>query len=220
MKSSRCLLFIFLGVALSLWVGCTHLGDIPSASMAESGQVTLVWKTVAGATGYAVFMSTSAGVNRLNGYRFATDGNSITISALSPGRTYYFIVTAFGAAGDIGTSKEMSYQAVAQEVGLVEFGNISAGNPPATTAVEPARPPGPAKPVTVAWQSVPGASSYNLYWRNQSGVTRKNGQKIANVKNPHTITGWKSGLTYYFVITAVNQEGESQESGEMSYTVP
>lgn len=226
-KSSRCLLLIFLSTAL-LMAGCSNLGDIPSASTAESGQVRLVWKNVAGATGYAVFMSTAAGVTRLNGYRFATDGSSITITALTPGRTYYFIVTAFGAAGDIATSQEMSYRAMDQEVGLVDFGNISAENPPAPTtagtvaesAAMTTPPPGPAKPVTVAWESVPGAASYNLYWRNQPGVTRKNGQKIASVKNPHTITGWKSGQTYYFVITAVNKEGESQESAEMSYTVP
>ncbi|MFZ0611471.1 MAG: hypothetical protein WAM73_04475 [Desulfobacterales bacterium] len=220
MKSSRCLLFIFLCAAQLSAAGCTHLGDIPSASTAESGQVTLVWKNVAGATGYAVLMSPSAGVTRLNGYRYTTAGNSITITALTPGRTYYFIVAALGETGDIATSKEMSYRAVRDEAGQIDFGNISAATPPPTTAAGPAPQPGPAKPVMVAWESVAGASSYNLYWRNQSGVTKKNSRKIANVKNPHPITDWKSGLTYYFVITAVNKEGESQESAEMSYTVP
>ncbi|MGD8337385.1 MAG: fibronectin type III domain-containing protein [Desulfobacterales bacterium] len=225
--------------AALLFTGCGSLRNIPSASTAESGRVTLTWNEVPGATGYAVYMSTSAGVTRLNGYRFTSADNSMTITALSPGTTYYFIVTALGKSGEIGTSKEMSYRAVRDEVGLIDFKDIPNTVTPEPTAAQPTQPeknipiaatPEPsaarptqqeaAKPVTLAWENVPGATSYNLYWRNQAGVTKQNGKKISNVKNPHRITDWKPGLTYYFVITAVNKDGESQESAEMSYTVP
>ena len=212
-------LFFFAVWPALLFTGCGSLRNIPSASTAESGRVTLTWSQVPEATGYAVYMSTSPGVTRFNGYRFPSNENSITITALSPGMTYYFIVTALGQSGEVGTSKEMSYTAARDEVGLIDFKSIRADAAPEPAAAQPTRQEAE-KPVTLAWESVPGATSYNLYWRNQAGVTKQNGKKISNVKNPHKIKGWKPGLTYYFVITAVNKDGESQESAEMSYTVP
>jgi Fibronectin type III domain len=212
------LLFFTIWQALAV-AGCGSLRDVPSASTAESGRVTLVWNADPEATGYAVYMSTSPGVTPLNGYRFPNKENSITITALSPGMTYYFIVTALGQSGEVGRSKEMSYTAVRDEVGLIDFKSIRADVAPEPAAAQPSRREAD-KPVTLAWENVPGATSYNLYWRNQAGVTKQNGKKISNVTNPHKITGWKPGLTYYFVITAVNKDGESQESAEMSYTVP
>ena len=212
-------LFFFAVWQALLFTGCGSLRNIPSASTAESGRVTLTWNAVPEATGYAVYMSTSPGVTPLNGYRFPSKENSITITALSPGMTYYFIVTALGQSGEVGRSKEMSYTAARDEVGLIDFKSIRADAAPEPAAAQPTRQEAE-KPVTLAWESVPGATSYNLYWRNQAGVTKQNGKKISNVKNPHKITGWKPGLTYYFVITAVNKDGESQESAEMSYTVP
>ena len=73
--------------------------------------------------------------------------------------------------------------------------------------------------VTPVWSEVPGVTGYAVYMSTSAGVTKQNGKKISNVKNPHRITGWKPGMTYYFVVTAVNKDGESQESAEMSYTV-
>jgi hypothetical protein len=221
--NNRHLLSLFL-FFFAVWqvlsvTGCGGLGDVPSARTAESGKVTLSWNADPEATGYAVYMSTSPGVTPLNGYRFPVKENSITITALSPGMTYYFIVTALGQSGEVGRSKEMSYTAASDEAGLIDFKSIRTEAAPQPAAVQPSRQEAE-KPVTLAWENVPGATSYNLYWRNQAGVTKQNGKKISNVKNPHKITGWKKGTTYYFVITAVNKDGESQESAEMSYTVP
>ena len=210
----------FIAVWQALFVaGCGSLRDVPSASTAESGRVTLTWNAEPEATGYAIYMSTSPGVTPLTGYRFPSKENSITITALTPGMTYYFIVTVLGQSGEVGRSKEMSYTAARDEVGLIDFKNIRADAAPKPAAAQPS-PQEAKKPVTLAWENVPGATSYNLYWRNQAGVTKQNGKKISNVKNPYKITGWKTGMTYYFVITAVNEDGESQESAEMSYTVP
>ena len=73
--------------------------------------------------------------------------------------------------------------------------------------------------VSLSWNEVPEATSYNIYYSDKPGVTKKNGIKISNVKNPHKITGLKKGEKYYFVVTAVNDSGESEESKEISYTV-
>lgn len=73
--------------------------------------------------------------------------------------------------------------------------------------------------VTLAWDNVSNASSYNIYWNDKPGVTRRNGTKIGNAKNPHKLKGLIKGKKYYFVVTAVNQSRESSESAEFSFTV-
>jgi hypothetical protein len=45
--------------------------------------------------------------------------------------------------------------------------------------------------VTLAWEDVQNATSYNIYWSNKSGVTKKNGTKISNVKSPYKMKGLK-----------------------------
>ena len=74
--------------------------------------------------------------------------------------------------------------------------------------------------VTLAWDNVPSALYYNIYWNTSPGFKAHNSNKIANVKNPHTIKNLERGTTYYFVVTGVNNSGESQVSEEISYTVP
>jgi hypothetical protein len=74
--------------------------------------------------------------------------------------------------------------------------------------------------LTVVWDNAPGAVSYNIYWRTAPGVTKQNGTKIAGVKSPYTFTGLKAGATYFFIVTSVSQVGESQESEELSFSLP
>ena len=72
--------------------------------------------------------------------------------------------------------------------------------------------------MTLSWNKVPNAASYNIYWSDSPGVTKHNGEKISYVNSPYTIKGLKRGVTYYFVITAVNAFKESDESEELSFT--
>jgi hypothetical protein len=74
--------------------------------------------------------------------------------------------------------------------------------------------------VKLAWDDVPDATSYNVYWSASPGVTRQNGNKISGIKNPTaTIKGLRPGATYYFVVTTVKGASESWESEELSLTV-
>ncbi len=97
------------------------------------------------------------------------------------------------------------------------------GNIPAATAkASPAEIDNSAetKQATLTWDGVAGATSYNVYWSSSPGVTRRNGNKISNIKNPATtIKGLKPGTTYYFVVTTVKGLAESLESEELSFTV-
>lgn len=78
--------------------------------------------------------------------------------------------------------------------------------------------------VTVRWNAVLNATSYNIYMASSSGVTKTNyntlpdGMKHTGVANPYLQTGLTNGKTYRFVVTAVTASGESEESNEVSAT--
>ena len=402
------LLFLYLLVWVIMTVtGCGGSGNIPSAGILTSSEVTLTWDDVPDTAAYNVYHATSPGVTVLNSYKISNASNPITITDLEPGTTYFFVVTVEDNSGRIRKSKEISYTVVNTE-GLIQFGDIlshpdpdaavsefetvpedelarsnteiivcfgdsltfgtGAGkgmdypsqlakmirqtvinkgipgdtttsalrrlnrdvlsknpdlvlmtlggndlkngvsvdvafgnlkhivqtiqkhgakviigglvfpgidrgfgkgyedlaqqtgamlvpnifegivkNPnlmsdpihpnnsgynviarrfynaiaslePKTTLTNKASAPD-TRDVTLAWDDVPNATSYNIYWRDKPGVTRKNGTKISNVKNPHKIKGLKKGGKYFFIVTAVNASGESKESEEFSFTV-
>jgi hypothetical protein len=75
------------------------------------------------------------------------------------------------------------------------------------------------KQVAVQWKAVVGASSYNLYWSGTRGVTPATGTKIADVKSPYVHTGLTDGETYSYIVTAVNNIGESGRSDEATITL-
>src|SRR3989338_269327 len=72
--------------------------------------------------------------------------------------------------------------------------------------------------VSISWSSVSGATSYNIYWSTSSGVTKTTGTKISSATSPYTHTGRTNGTVYYYVVTAVNDNGEGGESAEVPVT--
>ncbi|MEL4106718.1 kelch repeat-containing protein [Oscillospiraceae bacterium WX1] len=90
-----------------------------------------------------------------------------------------------------------------------------------TPVTPPAAPtltatPGDAQ-VTLNWNSVIDATSYNVYRSTTSGGTYT---QIATgvTGTTSTDTGLTNGTTYYYVVTAVNDAGESDYSNEVSAT--
>ena len=71
---------------------------------------------------------------------------------------------------------------------------------------------------TISWDDVVGAVSYNIYWALTTGVTQETGTKITGVTSPHEHTGLTPGQEYFYVVTAVNGDGESVDSLEVSAT--
>lgn len=72
--------------------------------------------------------------------------------------------------------------------------------------------------VTLSWNRVADATSYNVYWSTTSGVALSQGARKTGAVSPCLLTGLLNGTTYYFVVTAANQYGESRASAEMSAT--
>ncbi len=79
------------------------------------------------------------------------------------------------------------------------------------------------KQVTISWDTIQGLN-YNLYMASESGVSKDNygtlqgGMRHSRVTSPFVHNGLTNGTTYYFVATAMNANGESAESDEISTT--
>jgi fibronectin type 3 domain-containing protein len=80
--------------------------NVVASPGATPGEITLSSNPSAGATGYVVLRSTTAG----SGYVAlpAQGGNVYDDTGLTTGVTYYYVVEAVGAGGTSGTSKEAS----------------------------------------------------------------------------------------------------------------
>lgn len=188
----------------------TGLKAIPSA-----GQVTLQWNSVTGASSYFVYRAMVNGINRNNwntivgGSRTQVFGGATVYIAtgLTDGTKYYFVVTAQNSLGQ-GTEST--------EVSATPFTSQTVPAPPTNFAATPGD-----QKVTLSWTNSTGATSYRLYWRDTlpqggGGVTPSNGQQILSVSNPYTHTGLTNGTTYYYIVVAVNDRGESLASSEIS----
>lgn len=174
------------------------------AAAAGDSSVTVSWTAVSGATSYNIYYGTSAGVTTSNGSKLTGATSPQAVTGLTNGTTYYFVVSAVNAGGEGVLSSEKSAT-------------------PAAAATPPASPTGVAASggdgaATVSWSAVAGATSYNLYYGTSAGVTAANGIKVANAVSPQTVSNLNNGTAYYFVVSAVNANGESALSSEKSAT--
>jgi hypothetical protein len=68
----------------------------------------------------------------------------------------------------------------------------------------------------ITWNPVEKATAYSIYWSNTPGLQSGGGSRIAGVTSPYTHGGLGNGSSYYYVVKAVNDAGESSASGEVS----
>ena len=200
-------LLVSFAVAMVLaFSGCVEYDHIPLAGnqhvdeKLDTVRVILQWNNVPDAASYNVYWSRFPGVTKHNGHKIPDAANPIAIRDLAPDTTYYFVVTVVGYVGESKESKEMSFAGLGAS-GVVDFKDLfeqpSPLQLPPAVKQEKAQPSKQVPPATskkvhssanaqasLAWDNVPGAISYNIYWRKQPGVTKDNGQKIAKVKSP------------------------------------
>lgn len=201
------LLFLFIAIFIVGSValtGCSGDSNVttpaPTGVTATGGdsQATIAWTAVPGATSYNIYWSATSGVTTANGTEITGVTNPYTLTGLTNGKQYYFVVTAVSTASSGTGESAPSSQA-------------SCIADPVPTGVAATSGDGQA---TIAWTAVSGATSYNIYWSTKNSVTPATGTLIKGATNPYTLTGLTDGITCYFVVTAVGSNGESAPSAE------
>ncbi|MCZ6690903.1 MAG: hypothetical protein O7H41_15025 [Planctomycetota bacterium] len=164
-----------------------------SASSQDSGQVTVAWGPVTGATSYNLYWSTSPGVTKAEN-RFADVTSPFLHDSLVNGSAYYYVMTALLGTRESAESTQVSAMPLDAPTGLVA----------ASVGAQ----------VTLDWNPVLGATSYDVYWSTSPGVTRATGTPITGASPPYLHTGLTAGQIYYYVVTATNSVGGGAESTE------
>ena len=155
---------------------------------AGPGQISLDWQLVTGADSYELWAWESAA-----GWQQLDDGSltnlSFTHSGLTAGATYFYTVRALSAAGAQSPWSEQV---------------------PATVTVAMAAPVLTATPglgeVTISWQPVTNAASYELWMRHSDTAWRQiDDGSLTDTSLTHD--GLTTGMTYSFTGRAVSASG-------------
>lgn len=158
--------------------------------------VTLSWNATPSATSYAVFQGSQAGGETLTPVASNLAAPTVTLTKLTPGSTYYYIVAAYNVGGASLMSAEVN-QTIAPDA------------PTVVMAI-----PGDSL-VQLNWKSSVGAVSYNVFQGSTAGGEAAT--PVASVTSPlYTVKGLSNGSSYYFYVTAVNAGGQSGQSTEVS----
>jgi fibronectin type 3 domain-containing protein len=183
----------------------TTSGIAPSAptgltASPSNASVTLSWAASAGATSYNVKRSSASGGPH------ATIATGVTTTSyintgLANGTTYYYVVSAVNANGEGANSSEASATPLAPPAAPTGL-TATAGN----------------AQVSLTWTASAGATSYNVKRGTTAGGPYTTPVASGITTTSYTDTGLTNGTTYYYVVSAVNTNGESANSAQASAT--
>jgi fibronectin type 3 domain-containing protein len=173
---------------------------VPMGLVATAGdtQASLAWSTSSGAISYNVKRATTSGGPYTE--IAAPTSPAYTDNSLTNGTTYYYVVSAVNSAGESANSSQVS--AV-----------------PAATMTIPTVPAG--------LSATPGNSQVALSWSSSSGATGYNVKRATTSGGPYTKIGAPTltsytdssvtnGVTYFYVVSALDSAGESANSSSVS----
>jgi fibronectin type 3 domain-containing protein len=165
---------------------------------AASRTVNLNWSAVAGAQKYKVWRSLSGG-GPYDGVETLT-ATSYSDTSVKNDLTYYYVVSAIDN-GESSTSSEVSAQPLLL--------------PPTGLNAEIS-----SRQVTLTWDAVGGVDSYKIKRSQTSGGPVEDPYDTVGSTKDLTFTdsGLANGTEYYYVITAVDGDKQSENSAEISAT--
>ncbi len=166
------------------------------------GTVSLSWSSAGAGASYSIFEGTSAGGEASVPLQSGITDTKIKLSGVTNGITHFFTVVASNSAGTSGPSNEVSALSMPAQAPLVAPASLSAK--------------GGAEQITLTWESVPGASSYNVYQGKSSGGESTTPISAGVTGTTITLSDLTAGVTYYFTVAAVGASGVSGSSVETS----
>lgn len=177
----------------------------PTGLTAAAGneQVILSWNAVAGAYTFDVYKRNAE--DSYDSIPVATVTGSTytyTVTGLTNGTTYNFVVKASNMGGDSGSSNEVSATPQVPVPGAPVL-------LPATVSDSK---------VSLAWNSINGSTGYKVYKSTASGEYGAEEATVTSSTYNYEVTGLTNGTPYYFVVKATNPGGDSAASNEVSAT--
>ena len=166
-----------------------------TAGNSSTGKPRLTWKAVSGAVSYRIYRSESRGT----GYSLlgTTSSTSYVNTGAAVGKTYYYRIKAVNRDGMASgysniVSGKATLPAPVLNIGL----SVSSGKP------------------MLAWDAVPGATSYRIY----RSTSRGTGYSLlaTTTSTSYVNTSAAKGTTYYYRVKACNAAGLSPYSNIVS----
>lgn len=232
MKKTAVMLALLLGTSLAAYAGLSLglpgavkkqvakldakiLADTKAANMpaglaarAGNGAVEISWAPVPGASSYNLYLGNTPQLQAIRPLARTSQATSpYYLSGLTNGATYYYAVSSISG----GVESDLS--------------PVSRISP---SALLPLRPEalactGAYGAVTLTWNPVAGAASYDIYWSALAGVTGSSALVSGLNAAAYTHTGLSYGQTYHYRVSALNAAGESllsQEAGCSTLALP
>lgn len=202
--------FIKMSLSSPVFASECNAPQVPSHVSAVSGpsggEVTLYWDQSPGANRYAVAYGNSSGE-----YMYGADhigeepSRSYTVSSLTPGATYYFVLSAANGSCASGFS---------QEVKAVSGARTSSNPSMSSGSLQVIRTSNPDE-VKLSWNEVSGATDYHVVYGKTAQVNEYGALNIG--KQTHfTVGKLTPGVTYYFSIIPVKNGQAANPVGPVS----
>jgi DNA-binding beta-propeller fold protein YncE/fibronectin type 3 domain-containing protein len=169
------------------------------SAIARNARVDLNWSASTGANSYNIKRSTTSG-GAYSIIATGLTGTSHTDTTVVNGTTYYYVVSAVNAGGESPNSGQAS----------------ATPQPPPAAPTNLTATPGNAQ-VSLTWHAATGATSYNVSRSTTSGGPYA-GIAFNVASTNYTDNTVVNGTTYFYVVTAVNNSGESPHSNQASAT--
>ena len=190
-------------------------GNVPSepinlATQHGDGWILISWNPPTDNGGspikfYLIYRSTQSGTNYIMIANVSAATTQYNDTGLTNGQAYYYVITATNKDGEGPYSQEIS--------------DIPGTKPEPPTLVEVITVGN--QTLTLKWSAPTNNGGYPIIEYRIYRATTSGGpySKITNVSAmQYTDSGLTNGQVYYYVITAVNQEGESTYSAEINGT--
>jgi uncharacterized protein (TIGR02145 family) len=212
-KRVYCLLLMVAALCLCTQLSPASLqminfGNAPSAPVisviAGAGSVTVSWNVVTGADSYKLFYQVGTTIDTAQAWKFTGVTSPKQVTGLINGTTYAFVVSSVNAVGESGLSSI-----------LTATPQAAPGVPSAPTISSATL--GDSR-VTVTWDTVSSATSYNLYYQQGTSVIKGTATEITGVTSPRIVSSLTNGIQYAFAVCAVNVGGESELSNLVTAT--
>ena len=150
-------------------------------------QIALAWQTASGATEYHIYWNTTGKVTTKDSL-LKTSAATLLHTKINNGVKYFYRIAASNSGGESELSPEVSL--------------TLAPDAPDITVTN-----GEDKRITLAWSPVPGAESYNIYWK-VVGAGGGAFTKVPSAVAPYVFNGLINNTKYAYKVTAVNAGGE------------